>query len=239
MREVRTAALLLRSVPYGESDLITTFLTASDGKVSAIVRGGRKSSRRVGGALEPFHTIDLTLADKGEKSDLMTLREARIGRVRAGITGTLEAVDAGGRALRWLRDLCPPRVAEPLAWASALDLLDALDAGAVASAGDARERLAAFALELLADVGYALELERCVSCGKECPPGRAADVDPFRGGIVCQECGGAKTRVPGELRALAAEAQRGRRPRLAAEQARELLALAEAAMAAHAGVGPS
>ncbi len=46
-------ALLVRSVPYGESDLIATFVTAEEGKVAAIVRGGRKSTKRFGGALEP------------------------------------------------------------------------------------------------------------------------------------------------------------------------------------------
>jgi DNA repair protein RecO (recombination protein O) len=240
---------LLRAVAYGESDVIATLLTESGGKLSAIVRGGRKSSRRVGGALEPFHTLVVTLLDKedGQRSELVTMKEARIARVREGITTSLEAVDAAGRALRWARHLCPARTPEPEVWRGVNDLLDALDALAsrAASAVSAVSILAVFGLKLLADTGYALELERCVSCGKPCPRGRTAEVDTSRGGVICQQCGGARTRVGGDLRALAASAQRGTQAfrltaaELTADQTRELIALVQETMAAHAGLEPS
>ncbi|MBX3213087.1 MAG: DNA repair protein RecO [Labilithrix sp.] len=234
IRRIDSAALLVRSVPYGEADVIATFFTRDSGKLSAIVRGARRSSKRFGGALEPIHELTVTLEDKGK--ELCVLKEARIVRPRAGIAASLEAMEAAGQALRWVRHLCPPRTPEPAAWTSLEDLLDALDAS---DARETRRYLAIFGLRLLTDMGYALELDRCTRCGRSCPEGRSAFVDAAGGGIVCTSCGGARRTISGELRALASRAQRGEPVSLSWELAGTLIDVAEDAMAAHAGFDPS
>lgn len=233
MRRIDSPALLVRSVPYGEADVVATFFTRDAGKMSAIVRGARRSTRRFSGALEPMHELSVVLEDRGR--ELCTLSEARIARPRTGIASSLEAMEAAGRALRWVRHVCPPRTAEPAAWRSLEALLDAIDEAAhrgeaeVASPG----WLAAFGLELLSHVGYALELERCVRCGRACPEGRPAWVDAERGGLVCTTCGGARRKISGALRAWAVH--RGGAGPLAADEAGVILAVVGDAMAAHAG----
>jgi len=231
LRRIASDALLLRSVAYGESDLVVTFLTETDGKVSAMARGGRKSSKRMGGALEPFHTVHVDLDDRGR--ELATLKEARIVRVRSGIVTDIDAVEAAGTALRWVRHLVPARTPEREAFTTVVAMLDALDAGQSAP----RAVLAVGGLHLLTDVGYALAFEQCVRCGKACPPDRAATIDAARGGIVCQTCGGARSRISADLRRIAAAAQRGEDPPIGEAEAAELLALVESAMAAHSDVG--
>jgi DNA repair protein RecO (recombination protein O) len=231
-------ALLVHRVDYGESDVIATLLTETDGKLGVLVRGARKSTRRVGGALEPFHTIEVRLEDRG--GELATLKESRITRVRAGIVSDLDALDAAGTALRWARHACPPRTREPDAWATLHALLDALDAGRT-SGRSPRVELAFAALRLLADVGYALDLEHCVRCGRTCPAGQKAGVDPARGGLVCTACGGARVLLEPRLRAMAVAAQVaqiGALPpdaTLSDADADVLLSLSHTAMAAHTG----
>jgi DNA repair protein RecO (recombination protein O) len=241
IRRIDSAALLVRSVPYGESDVVATFFTEETGKLSAIVRGARKSTRRFTGALEPIHELIVAIEDKGK--ELCVLKEARIRRARTGITTSLEAMEASGHALRWIRHLCPARTPEPGAWRSLDALLDALDGecverGAVdarAGAISSRRHLAVFGLRLLTDVGYALELERCIRCARPCPEGRSAFVDAGAGGVICTSCGGARRTITGELRALAVRAQRGEPIELAWETASGLVDVVEEAMAVHAG----
>lgn len=232
IRRIDTAALLVRSVPYGEADVIATFFSRDSGKLSAVVRGARRSTKRFGGALEPIHELFVTLEDKGR--ELCVLKEARIQRPRTTVVSSLESMEAAGQALRWIRQLCPPRTPEPGAWRSLEALLDRLDAAA--ASGSQRQELAIFGLRLLTDMGYALELDRCLRCEKPCPEGRAAFLDPHDGGIVCTSCGGARRTIDGELRVLAARAQRGENVTLTMSQASELVSIAEEAMAAHAGV---
>lgn len=231
IKAVRSPALLVRSVPYGESDLIATFFTKEAGLLGAIVRGGRRSQKRFGGALEPIHTLDISLDDRGK--ELCLLKEARIDRPRLGITGSLDAMDAAGQALRWTRHLCPPRTPEPAAWRSLTDLFDVLDRG-----DEPRPHLAVFGLRMLTDMGYALELERCIKCARPCPEGRSAFLDAARGGLVCMSCGGARRTLKAPLRALALAAQRGEDVALGRDDAGELIDIVEEAMAAHAGFEP-
>jgi DNA repair protein RecO (recombination protein O) len=222
-------ALVVRTVEVGESDVIATLVTEQAGKVSAIVRGARKGSRRVGGALEPVHTIAVLLEDRG--AELTTLKESRIVRMRTNVVGDLDALEAAGTALRWARHLFPPRTPEPAGWAVLLGLLDALDA----QTGSPRPELARAGLAMLAAVGYALELEACAICGRPCPEGRSACVDPARGGLVCRACGGATSVLLPEARDAALSLAVGRSAGVSDASAETVLGLVDRAMAAHAG----
>jgi len=227
-------ALVVRTVEVGETDVIATLLTEQVGKVSAVVRGGRKGSRRIGGALEPVHTIAVLLDDRG--GELTTLKESRIVRTRTHVTSNLEALGAAGSVLRWARHLFPPRTQEPQAWRVVIDLLDALEVGARSP----RKELAAAGMSLLTAMGYGLELDRCVACARPCPSGRSACVDPVRGGLVCRACGGADRQ---DVRVMSSEDREGARA-LASGRADDatdrhadsVLDLIDRALAAHAGL---
>lgn len=229
MTRIESEALVVRTVEVGEADVIATLVTQQAGKLSAIVRGARKGSRRVGGALEPVHTIAVLLEDKG--AELVTLKEARIVRTRAGLVASLDALEAAGVALRWARHLFPPRTPEPEGWRILVDLLDVLDTGQAAP----RAELARAGLGMLAAVGYALDLARCVVCGRECPESKAACIDPARGGLICRSCGGATTVLPPEMRRAARSLVEGRTTTATASEAETLLQVVDRAMAAHAG----
>jgi DNA repair protein RecO (recombination protein O) len=223
-----TSALVLRTVEYGESDLIVTLLTEQVGKIGVAARAGRKSSKRVGGALEPFHGISVTLEDRGR--ELATLAEAHIIRLREKVVTSLDAMDAAGMALRWARHLFPVRTPEPEGYAAIVALLDRLDDG-----GNPRALLTATGLKLLAAVGYGLDFERCVKCGKACPEARPAKVDPSRGGLVCRACGGATLTLDADVRRVARALAKDEDVAPTPEQSRALLEVIDQAMSAHAG----
>ncbi|MDP9001619.1 MAG: DNA repair protein RecO [Myxococcota bacterium] len=232
MTRIDSDALVVRTVELGESDVIATLVTEQLGKVSAVVRGARKGPQRIGGALEPVHTIAVMLDDKG--GELATLKEARIVRTRPRVTANLEALGAAGSALRWARHLFPPRTPEPQGWIVLIALLDVLEEGLRSP----RKELASAGLALLAAVGYALQVDQCVSCERPCPSGRAACIDPARGGLVCRACGGATTVLSVAeregLRALAA----GQSQSVSETQADLVLKLIDRALAAHTGLEP-
>jgi DNA repair protein RecO (recombination protein O) len=226
---LETEALVVKTVEVGESDVVATLVTEQVGKVSAIVRGARKGSRRVGGALEPVHTIAVVLEDRGK--ELATLKESHIVRLRQRVVVSLDALDAAGVALRWARHLFPPRTAEPEGWKVLLALLDALEEGHAPP----RAELARAGLLMLAAVGYALDLERCVACGRPCPAEKVACIDPARGGLVCRACGGARSVVlPGVRRAARALVE-GQVAGVPAAETSAVLELVDGALATHAG----
>jgi DNA repair protein RecO (recombination protein O) len=217
--------LLLRRTEHGEADLVLSLFTQSLGRVSALARGGRKSARRFGGALEPFHTLRIDV-DEPSGGDLFLLREAALEVPRATLTSNLDRMDAAGRALAWVRAASPPRTAEPDVWREITTLLDRLNAD---ERVDPRLVLAEQGLRLLGAFGWGLDLERCVRCGKPCETGRSAFVDPVRGGLVCRSCGSARMKLSGAARERLAALE------LAPEDVETALDLIERTLKAHAG----
>jgi DNA repair protein RecO (recombination protein O) len=229
-----TRALLLKRVEYGEADLVLTVFTERYGRISALARAARKSSRRFSGALEPMHTLELELEER-PKSELFMLRAARIDRARTALTESLARLEAAGTALAWVRRSAPPRTPEPALWTAIEGLLDRL--GDREETTPPRRMLAAAGLRILATLGWGLDFERCVRCGKECPPGQVALVDPTHGGLVCRACGGARTRLDaGSRERLARASLTGDPTALDGDDADRALVLVEGVLKAHAGL---
>jgi DNA repair protein RecO (recombination protein O) len=225
-------ALVVRTVDVGECDVVATLVTERFGKLGVVARGARKGSKRLGGALEPIHTINVIVDDKGK--DLSTLKEARIVRLREAVARDLEALDAAAVALRWARHVFPLRTPEPAGWRVLVDLLNRLDAADPPSA-IARTELARAGLAMLTAVGWGLELGQCVVCGRVCPDDKAAFVDPQRGGLVCTRCGGARGVLTPPERRAALTLAAGDTDRVDAAGATAVLNLVDLAMATHAG----
>ena len=58
---VKTQAVVLRSIRYGEADRILHLYSATRGRIGAIAKGSRRPKSRFGGRLEPFFRLDLVL----------------------------------------------------------------------------------------------------------------------------------------------------------------------------------
>jgi DNA repair protein RecO (recombination protein O) len=228
-RTARTEALLVRSAPFGDADLMVTLFTEGRGVVSAVARSARRSVKRFA-ALEPMHLLRVGM-DERPGVDLATLTESVIARPRLGLVGSLDKLDAAGAALRWVRRAAPPHTPEPALWLEINGLLDRLDAADPAL--PAQALLAAAGLRILVAIGWGLELTRCVRCGRDCEPGASACVDPAEGGLVCRACGGARIVLRGERRTLLLAASLGEDVALAPEDTRAALEIVDAAMAAH------
>ncbi len=223
----------MRRIEYGESDLVLTLLTQKVGKISALARSARKSTRRFGGALEPMHTLLVEL-DERPGAELFTLVSATLKQPRAKILSNLAAMEAAGKALSWVRRAAPPRTPEAAPYAVLNRLLDQLaaaeDADAVAAA------LAEAGLSLLSAFGWGFDFERCVRCGRQASPAQSASVDAVRGGLICRSCGGARLRISAAARQRMARAAGGETGVLLSEDSAKTLAIVEAALGAHAGI---
>lgn len=226
---VRTEALLVRSAPFGDADLMVTLFTEARGTISAVARSARKSARRFP-SLEPMHLLRVGLEERAS-AELASLVEGSIVRPRLGIVGSLDRLEAAGAALRWVRRAAPPHHAEPALWIEINAFLDRLDD--VSEAPSPRALLAVAGLRLLAAIGWGLDFSRCVRCGKLCEEGASACVDAAEGGLVCRACGGARLVLRAERRERLLDASRGDASSMSDDDVRAALDIVDAALAAH------
>ena len=77
-KTVKTEAVVLRSIRYGEADRILHLYSTTRGRIGAIAKGARKPKSRFGGRLEPFFRLDLVLHEG--RGDLLTVTNVADGR---------------------------------------------------------------------------------------------------------------------------------------------------------------
>jgi DNA repair protein RecO (recombination protein O) len=234
-RSKRVDSLVLRRTDYGEADFILLVFTNDLGIISVHARGARKSTKRFSGGIEPFHGLTLTL-DAPNHGELYRLREAELRRLRLTLVQNLTAMNVAGRALSWVRRSLPPLTPEPAVFFAIENLLDQLDIQPPNSTSAGEALLAEFGLNLLSHLGWALELTRCIRCGRLCPQGVPALLDPRRGGLVCRSCGGGPYRISAMLRNIMLYASRGTLAELSGLDASMVLDIVEDTLAHHPGV---
>ncbi len=177
-----TAAFLLRSHPYGESDRIVTFITEKFGKVSGIAKGAKRSQRRFAGTLEPFIKVRLAFRDR-PRSDLAFIERCELLQALQQFSSDLDRFASGSYVLELTDRVVMGRETGREVFdlvESALALLESEGAHAAV--------LRAFELHMLEAAGYRPELERCRSCGREAINLAAVVAVPSRGGVFCIGC---------------------------------------------------
>ncbi|HVL94436.1 MAG TPA: DNA repair protein RecO [Solirubrobacteraceae bacterium] len=177
---VKTEAIVLRSLRYGEADRILHLYTPRRGRVSAIAKGVRKARSRFGGRLEPFFRLEAVLHEG--RSDLLTVTSVttiaahpRLREHAAALDVAARCCDAVGRL--FATDDPHPGVYHLLA--NELALLDADPALATAA------NAVAFRLKLLVAAGLAPQLAACAGCGER---EHLVGFSGAAGGVVCPAC---------------------------------------------------
>ena len=177
---LKTEALVLRSLRYGEADRILHLYTPNRGRISAIAKGVRKTRSRFGGRMEPFFRLHMVLYEG--RSDLLTVTSAdtisghpRLREHAAALDSAARACDAVGR----LFETTDPHPGVFALLCNELALLDARPEQAT------HANQLAFRLKLLLAAGLAPQLAACASCGE------AEHLVAFSGaagGVVCSAC---------------------------------------------------
>src|SRR5580692_11836077 len=72
---VKTEAVVLRSMRYGEADRILHLYTPARGRIGAIAKGVRRARSRFGGRLEPFFRLNIELHEG--RGELLTVTGAQ------------------------------------------------------------------------------------------------------------------------------------------------------------------
>src|SRR5256884_5827379 len=93
---LKTDAIVLRSVRYGEADRILPLYTPGRGRIGAIAKGVRRARSRFGGRLEPFFRINIELHEG--RGELLTVTGAQTVDGHARLRADRRALDAAARA---------------------------------------------------------------------------------------------------------------------------------------------
>src|SRR5271166_971359 len=181
---VKTEAVVLRSMRYGEADRILHLYTSDRGRVSAIAKGVRRARSRFGGRLEPFFRLRIELHEG--RGELLTVTGAQTVDGHPRLRGDARALDAAARACDAVGRLFETSEPHPGVFNLLCRQLALLDRPSGASARQgARAAALAFRLKLLLAAGLAPQLGACADCGE---PEHLVGFSGAAGGVVCAAC---------------------------------------------------
>jgi DNA repair protein RecO (recombination protein O) len=178
---VKTEAIVLRSLRYGEADRILHLYTPQRGRVSAIAKGVRRARSRFGGRLEPFFRLQLDLHEG--RGELLTVTGAQTVEAYPRLRCDARALDAAARACDAVGRLFETGEPHPNVFNLLCRRLSLLDAGAGAASG--RTDALAFRLKLMLAAGLAPQLGACAGCGER---EHLVGFSGAAGGVVCGAC---------------------------------------------------
>lgn len=194
----QSEALVLRTYPFHEADLLVTLFTRSEGKVRGVAKSAKRSKRRFGGALEPLTHVMAHWQEK-EGQELARLDSFDIVASPLAATVSYARVLALEYVAEVIDQLFPDREPNDSVFRLALSVVGQLQSDAVWMP------LTYFDLWIVRLIGLLPELSHCVKCGAPLN-GDHAYFHPMADGLLCsRDKRLASHEISAESRALAAE----------------------------------
>jgi len=154
----QSEAIVLRTYPLREADLLVTLFTRLEGKVKGVARAAKRSKRRFGGALEPLTWVRVYYEDR-EGQELARLDSCDILESPLSATVDYPRVVALEHVAETLDELLPDREANDSIFRLAISVLRQLRSDSIWMP------LTYFQLWLVRLVGFLPELSECITCG--------------------------------------------------------------------------
>lgn len=175
----QSEAIVLRTYPLREADLLVTLFTRAEGKVKGIARSAKKSRRRFGGALEPLTSIRVYYEDR-ERQELARIDSCDI--LESPLSSEIDflRVMALEHLAESLDELLPDREANDAIYRLTASVLLRLCDGSIWMP------LTYFQLWLVRLAGFLPELGACCHCGRSLNGSRAF-YDAVADGLTCTQ----------------------------------------------------
>jgi DNA repair protein RecO (recombination protein O) len=174
---VRTGeAIVLRTWPFHEADLLVSLFTREHGRLKGVARHAMRSRRRFGGALEPMTHVRATWAER-PKQELVRLDAFEI--VSSPMTAQVDYARVSAiELIAEVLDELPEGAVEDAVFRLALAVLAELQVGRVWMP------VTYFCLWMNRLMGWMPELGTCVVCGADLR-GRGVWSSPTADGVTC------------------------------------------------------
>jgi DNA repair protein RecO (recombination protein O) len=172
-------AIVLRTYPLREADLLVTLFTRLEGKVRGVARSAKKSKRRFGGALEPLTYVRAYYEDR-ERQELTRLDSCDVIESPLANEVSYPRAVALGHLAELLDELLPDREANDDVFRLTLSVLGSLQGP------DVWMPLTYFELWLTRLMGFLPEFSECIVCGRALNGSRAY-FHALADGLMCPD----------------------------------------------------
>jgi DNA repair protein RecO (recombination protein O) len=176
-----TPAVILHTMPYGESDQIVTLYTLDFGKLKGIAKGAKRSRKRFGSRLEIASYVKATFFEK-ETSSLVRLSNCDLIRPFEGLREDIQRLAWASYFIELVNEMTAEKVQNKPLFRILVAFLTFINRGILKE-----EIQRVFEIRFLSCLGYQPQLDQCTHCQKK-PSGERFFFSPAKGGVICSAC---------------------------------------------------
>lgn len=181
---IKTEAVVLHKIKYGDTSLIVTLFTKDYGKLTAIVKGGRNPKSKLGLVVDTFNHLQIVFYKKDSR-EVQLISSADIISHFPNIKTDLEHQRYAQAILELVKILNVEHEANHKLFNGLVRIFSLMNQ----SNESAAVLFARFFMFFLSELGYQLQLERCSGCGKKELLNSELSYN-FDLGIFCKDCKG-------------------------------------------------
>ncbi|MGE5805953.1 MAG: DNA repair protein RecO [Ignavibacteria bacterium] len=179
---VKTEAVVLSKINYGDTSNIASFFTKEFGRISAIIKGGRNPKSKISMIIDPLNHLELVLYKKDSR-DLQLISNAGLLAHFSRIKEDFEKLKYSLAIVELVKKLTAENEVHSKLFKGIIRILDLID-----SSNENPEVLfSRFFIFFLGEIGYELQLNSCASCGRTNLFGMQLSYS-FKIGILCENC---------------------------------------------------
>ena len=178
---IKTEAVVLSKMNYGDSSSIASLFTEDFGKVSVIVKGARSGKSKYGKIVDPLNYLSVVLYKK-ESREIQLLSEADLVEHFPAIKNDLKKSGFAHGIIELIKNLLAEHEVNKKLFKGVIRILHRLNSGEENS----EITFGRFLFFLLKEIGYEIQLDVCANCGK---PVSVENAYHHRDkGVICGNC---------------------------------------------------
>ena len=188
---IKTGAVVLSKLDYGDSSVIVSLYTKEKGKLSAILKGGRGPKSKLSLIVDPLNYLEVIIYNKPSR-DIQILSEADIKSHFPGIKSDLEKLKYAHSVIELIKNLSVEHESNSKLFQGIVRILDLIEEQKEPPALS----FGRFFMFFLKEMGYDVQLIKCEKCGKATLNDQELSYNNEIG-ILCNDC---RTNYPENFR---------------------------------------
>ena len=179
---IKTKALVLKKLDYGDTSKIATFFTEDFGKISAIIKGARSPKSKIGSVVDVLNLVQLVYYKKTTR-EVQLVSQVDLGDHYPKIKEDLDKLKYSSSIVELLIKLIAEDEPHKKLFSGTIRIFDLINE----SLQPPEVYFVKYILFLLKEIGYEIQLDKCSICGKGTKLGMPY-VFNYNTGFLCEEC---------------------------------------------------
>ncbi|KAF0152118.1 MAG: DNA repair protein RecO [Ignavibacteria bacterium] len=179
---VKTRAIVLRRLDFGDTSRIAHFFTEEFGKLSAMVKGAKSPKSKTGLVIDLLNVVELVLYKK-ETREVQLVSQVDLLKHFPNIRDDFEKFRFASAVIELLATMITESEPHPKLFEGSVKILSLIDS----SNESPKILFAKYFFFFLKELGYEFQFERCSVCGRVLSKGEQASYN-FEAGMICTDC---------------------------------------------------